>query len=123
MIETSRTEKLLARLPTNLCAGGAYVGRYHPMPANSVGVRVHYVWLVNAAVNAEAELVIADAAAPIRLRLRAHGTHGDGTESLFHLVLLDVIGKSELRAADGGLLVESIGRARQTDATRLRWSA
>ena len=34
------------------------------MPANGVGVRVHDVWLVNAAVNAEAELVVVDAAAP-----------------------------------------------------------
>ena len=82
------------------------------MPANGVGARVHYVWLVNAAVDAEAELVIADAAAPIRLWRGAHGAHGDGTESLFCLVLLDVIGKSELSAADRRLLVESIGRAR-----------
>ena len=81
------------------------------MPANSVGVRVHDVWLVNAAVNAEAELVIADAAPPIRLRLREHGAHIDRTEMLCGLVLLDVIGKSKLSAADGGLLVESIGRA------------
>src|SRR6188472_3743395 len=51
------------------------------MPADGVGARVHYVWLVNAAVDAEAELVIADAAAPIRLRRGAHGAHGDGTES------------------------------------------
>src|SRR5215510_4219886 len=94
----------LRKLPANLCAGGANVRRYHPMPANGVGARVQYVWLVNAAVNAEAELVVADAAAPIRLRRRALGTHGDGTESLFRLVLLDVIGKSELRATDGGLL-------------------
>jgi hypothetical protein len=36
------------------------------MPANGVGARVHYVWLVNAAVNAETELVVADAAPPIR---------------------------------------------------------
>jgi hypothetical protein len=113
----------LIALPANLCAGGAYVGRYHPMPANSMGARVHDVWLVNAAVNAEAELVIADAAAPIRLRLRAHGAYGDGMESLFRLVLLDVIGKSELRATDRCLLVETICRARQTNATRLRWSA
>jgi len=113
----------LIALPANLCTGGADVRRYDPVPANSVGVRVHYVWLVNAAVNAEAELIIADAAAPIRLRLRAHGTHGDGTESLFHLVLLDVIGKSQLSATDRCLLVETISRARQTDATRLRWSA
>ena len=60
-------------LPANLCAGSADVRRYHPVPANSVGARVHDVWLVNAAVNAEAELVIADAATPIRLRCRAHG--------------------------------------------------
>jgi len=98
-------------LPANLCAGSADVRRYHPVPANRVGTLVHYVWLVNAAVNAEAELVIADAATPIRLRRRAHGAHGDGTESLFRLVLLDVIGKSELRATDRCLLVESIGRA------------
>src|SRR5262249_21049252 len=98
-------------LPANLCAGGADVRRYHSMPANSVGVRVHDVWLVNAAINAEAEHVLADAAAPIRLRRRAHGAHVDCTEMLCGLVLLDVIGKSELSAADGGLLVESIGRA------------
>src|SRR5262249_26077153 len=98
-------------LPANLCAGGTHVGRYHPMPANSVGVRVHYVWLVNAAINAEAELVLADAAAPIRLWRRAHGAHVDCTGMLCGLVLLDVIGKCELRATDRGLLVESIGRA------------
>ena len=93
------------------------------MPANSVGVRVHDVWLVNAAVNAEAELVVADAAAPIRLWRRAHGAHGDGTESLFRLVLLHVIGKRELRATDRRLLVKPVGRARQTNATCLCWSA
>ena len=85
------------------------------MPANRVGTRVHYVWFVNAASNAEAEHVLADAAAPIRLRRRAHGAHGDGTESLFRLVLLDVIGKRELRATDRCLLVEPVGRARQTN--------
>jgi hypothetical protein len=82
------------------------------MPADGVGVRVHYLWLVNAAVNAEAELVLADAAAPIRLWRPAHGAHGDGTEFLFRLVLLDVIGKRELRATDRCLLVETISRAR-----------
>ena len=82
------------------------------MPTNGVGARVHYIWLVNAALNAEAEHVLADAAAPIRLWRGAHGAHGDGTESLFRLILLDVIGKSELGAADRRLLVESIGRAR-----------
>jgi len=82
------------------------------MPANSVGVRVHDVWLVNAAVNAEAELVVADAAAPIRLRRHAHRAHGDGTESLFRLILLDGIANRELRATDSGLLVETISRAR-----------
>ena len=80
-----------SRLPANLCTGGADVRRYHPVPANGVGARVHYVWLVNAAVDAETEHVRADAAAPIRLRRGAHGVHGDGTESLFRLVLLDVI--------------------------------
>ena len=98
-------------LPANFCAGRTYIGRYHPMPANSVGMRVHYVRLVNAAINAEAELIIADAAAPIRLRRHAHGAHVDCTEMLCALVLLDVIGKGELSAADGGLLVEPIGRA------------
>ena len=93
------------------------------MPANGVGARVHYVWLVNAAVDAEAELAIADAAAPIRLRRGAHGAHGDGTESLFRLVLLDVIGKRELRATDRCLLVEPVGGARQTNTTRVRWNA
>src|SRR5262249_47899853 len=106
-----KKEALIAS-PANFCAGGADVRRYHPMPTNGVGVRIHDVWLVNAAVNAEAELVIADAAAPIRLRRRAHGAHGDGTESLFHLVLLDVIGKRELCATDRCLLVESVSRAR-----------
>src|SRR5215472_5147546 len=70
-------------LPANLCAGSADVRRYHPVPANRVGTRVHYIWLVNAALNAETEHVLADAAAPIRLRRRAHGAHGDGMESLF----------------------------------------
>src|SRR5215472_13234292 len=106
----------LRKLPANLCTGGANVRRYHPMPANGVGARVHDVWLVNAAVNAEAQLVIADAAAPIRLRLRAHGAHVDGTEFLFRLVLLDVIGKRELCATDRRLLVKSVSRARQTNA-------
>src|SRR5262249_13395182 len=105
-------------LPANLCAGSADVRRYHPVPANRVATRVHYIWLVNAALNAETEHVLADAAAPIRLRRRAHGAHGDGMESLFRLVLLDVIGKSELRATDRCLLVETISRARQTNATR-----
>ena len=112
-----------SRLPANLCTGGADVRRYHPVPANGVGARVHYVWLVNAAVDAETEHVRADAAAPIRLRRGAHGVHGDGTESLFRLVLLDVIGKRELRATDRCLLVEPVGGARQTNATCLRWSA
>jgi len=93
------------------------------MPANSVGVRVHDVWLVNAAVNPEAELVVADAAAPIRLRRHAHGAHGDGTESLFRLVLLDGIANRELRTTDRCLLVEPVGRARQTNATGPRRSA
>jgi len=47
----------------------------------------------------------------------------DCTEMLCGLVLLDVIGKRELRATDRCLLVETISRARQTNATRLRWSA
>src|SRR5262249_39020206 len=110
-------------LPANLCTGRTHIGRYHARPANRVGTLVHYVWLVNSAPNVEAEHVRADAAAPIRLRRRAHGAHGDGMESLFRLVLLDVIGKRELRATHRCLLVETISRARQTNATRLRWSA
>src|SRR5919205_3967416 len=93
--------------PANFCAGGADVRRYHPVPANSVGARVHDVWLVNAAVDAEAKLAIADAVAPIRLWRRAHGAHGDGREFLFRLVLLDVIGQRELRATNRRLLVEA----------------
>src|SRR4029450_1839913 len=110
-------------LPGNLCTGGAEVRRYPPVPANRVGTRVHYVWLVNAAPNAEAEHVLADAAAPIRLRRGAHGAHGDGTGALFRLVLLAVFGTRELRATDRCLLVEPVGRARQTNATRVRWNA
>lgn len=93
------------------------------MPANSVGVRVHYIWLVIAAVNAETELVIADAVAPIRVRRYAHGAHVDCTEMLFGLVLLDVVVKRELRATDRCFLVEPVGRARHTHATCLCWSA
>jgi hypothetical protein len=32
------------------------IGRYHARPANRVGTLVHYVWLVNAAPNVEAEM-------------------------------------------------------------------
>ena len=112
-----------SRLPANLCTGGADVRRYHPVPANGVGARVHYVWLVNAAVDAETEHVRADAAAPIRLRRGAHGVHGDGTESLFRLVLLDVIGKRELRATNRCLLVEPVGGPGQTNTPCLCWRA
>jgi hypothetical protein len=111
------------RLPANLCAGSADVRRYYARPANRVGTLVHYIWLVNAAPNVETEHVRADAAAPIRLRRRAHGAHGDGTESLFRLVLLDVIGKRELRATDRCLLVEPVGGPGQTNTPCLCWRA
>src|SRR5690349_21727013 len=111
------------KLPAEFGLGRTHIGRYHARPANRIGTLVHYVWLVNAAPNVEAEHVRADAAAPIRLRRRAHGAHGDGTESLFRLVLLDVIGKRELRATDRCLLVEPVGGARQANTTSLRWSA
>src|SRR5262249_44710801 len=110
-------------LPANLCTGRTHIGRYHARPANRVGTLVHYVWLVNAAPYVEAEHVLADAAAPIRLRRRAHGPHGGGTESLFRLVLLDVFVERKLRAAYRSLLVEPVGGARQADTARLRWSA
>src|SRR5262245_65557068 len=91
------------------------------MPANSVGVRVHYIWLVKAAVSAETELVIADAVAPIRVRRHAHGAHVDCTEMLRGPVLLDVVVKRDLRATDRRFLVETIGRARHSNATCLCW--
>jgi hypothetical protein len=111
------------KLPAEFGPGRTHIGRYHARPANRVGTLVHYVWLVNAAPNVEAEHVRADTAAPIRLRRRAHGAHGDGTESPFRLVLLDGIGNRELRATDRCLLVEPVGGARQANATCLRCSA
>src|SRR4029079_3533126 len=110
------------KLPAEFGSGRAHIGQYHARPANRVRTLVHYVWLVNAAPNVEAKHVLADAAAPIRLRRRALGAHGDGTEALFRLVLLDVIGKRELRATDRCLLVEPVGGPRQLNAAGLRWS-
>jgi hypothetical protein len=111
------------KLPADFGAGRTHIGRHHPMPANSMGVSVHYIWLVNAAVDAETEHVIADAAAPIRLRRHAHGAHIDCIEMICGLILVDVVVKRFLRAAHGGLLVEPVCRPRRTNTTSLRWSA
>jgi hypothetical protein len=111
------------KLPAEFGAGRTHIGRYHARPANRVGTLVHYVWLVNAAPKVEAEHVLADAAAPIRLRRHAHGAHGDRAKVLLGFVFLDVVGKSELGPADRGFLVESVSRSGHTNATCLRWSA
>ncbi len=62
-------------------------------------------------MSAETELVIADAVAPIRLRLGAHGGDGHGPQPLRRLVLADGIGHGGLRAGDGGHLVEPVSGA------------
>ena len=54
--------------------------------------------------------------------MRTQRLDGDRAEMFLRLVLLDVIGKSELSAADPGLLVETISRAGQANATCLCWS-
>jgi hypothetical protein len=94
------------KLPAEFGAGRTHIGRYHPMPANRVGARGDYVWLVKTAMNAETELVIADAVAPIRLRRHALGAQVYCTEMLCRLVLLDVVVKRESRATDRCLLVK-----------------
>src|SRR4029450_13704824 len=105
----------LSNLPAGLCARGADVRRHDALPADRVGLRGHDVWLIHH--------VLAYAAAPIRLGSCAHRAQGYGTELLFRLILFDVFVQRELGAADGGLLVESVGRARQANAPCLGWGA
>jgi len=68
------------------------------------------------------EQIVADRSTPVRLRRALIGVTLTVPRCFLRLVLLDVIGKRELSAADRGLLIESVDRPRQTNATCLRWS-